>query len=1060
MKELNILHISDAHIQKKNMTEISEIVQKLVADVKKVEEEKKLSIDLVCFTGDLIQRGDEALEGEKQWALATDILITPLLRELGLSDERFVFVPGNHEVDISKIVPRLEKGLIIESLRDINEIMDNFYDSYNGRVSYFYELVKKRLPDVRLRNLGYSYNIEINRLKVGIACVDSAWRSSGKGKIEKGKLYVGAKQIRELYQDISKSDIKICMIHHPVDWLEDCESLEIERELSKFNIVLRGHIHEEDLKQIARMRFTTLYSTAGKLYPLDFMEGRVVEGYNGYSILNVEYDRHKCNVFFRSYFGKNRKEFDTGLNICPNGEESYDMFFESGAFQVQFGVMKGISQFFYNMSERYALIKDIDAKSPKDVKQILVDPVLAYKSEYIKENNNVEEKEINIQNIFESADNILLIGKKETGKTTVLQQIGLKYIDHYEIKGVIPVYLNMKYLPKGTNRVLESTVHFIQTNILNHEAISRDEIINLINTGKMVFLIDNVDSSDHKHTRWLEKFIKEYNNNRYILTIEEEFFQSLDIRQLPDYGASFKEIYIQYMGKSQIRSIVTKWAEGREDDINVNETVNKIDSYFNQINFAKTPFNIAILMVIWDESSGYVPSNEGIIMENYMEVILEKLSPEESLRSTYAFRIKQNFLSFVAYKMYLKKEFFLEKEEFDEIVRFYHQKKGYNLGKSKFDSLFFNKNILSYSGGYVVFSHTSFLEYFLALYARDDKEFLEEITKKGTRIRFRNEICFYAGLSQDCTELLDIFSEDIISKIIEHMDLINSLNDMHIISEFKIDKDQFIAEITKNRPTQEELDNAHDQIYQHKGNILIEIDGSETDIDGTDDSTEDFYSLLLIYGSIIKNTELLDNKYKVEHLEYYMFGMNMLYALMINEVKGIKEDLKFNEISDEDKAYLNISTEEEFEKAKDQTIDFSKIILPIGMQNLILENVGTPKLEAAINELIKCREDKSFEKFMLTFLKCDLNIVRLNDLLKNYIKKEKSKDILKLVLMKLTFYYRSRFFGNDIQTDKALVDLITETSMKINPRKHQNIYNSNKSKVAQSIKFELDKKNN
>ena len=378
--------------------------------------------------------------------------------------------------------------------------------------------------------------------------------------------------------------------------------------------------------------------------------------------------------------------------------------------------------------------------------------------------------------------------------------------------------------------------------------------------------------------------------------------------------------------------------------------------------------------------------------------------------------------------------------------------------------MFFNKNILSYLGGYVVFSHTSFFEYFLALYARDNKEFLEEITRKGTRIRFKNEICFYAGLSQDCTELLDNFSEDVISIIIEHMDLINDLNNMQIITEFKLDKDQFIAEIIKNRPTQEELDNAHDQIYQHKENILAEIDKPETDVDSIDgnidNSTEDFYSLLQMYGSIIKNTELLDNKYKVEHLEYYMFGMNMLYALMINEVKGIKEDLRFNEISDEERAYLKINTEEEFEKVKDQAIDFSKIILPIALQNLILENVGTPKLEAAINELIKRREDKSFEKFMLTFLKCDLNTVRLRDLLKNYIKREKSKDILKLVLMKLTFYYRSRFFGNDIQTDKALLDLITETSMKINPQKHQNFYNFIKSTVAQGIKSELDKKNN
>ena len=268
------------------------------------------------------------------------------------------------------------------------------------------------------------------------------------------------------------------------------------------------------------------------------------------------------------------------------------------------------------------------------------------------------------------------MGKKETGKTTVLQQIGLRYINEYEIRGIVPIHINMKYLPKSKDRLIDSTIQFIQRNILDYEAISKHEITDLISLGKMVFLIDNVKTSDSNHTKWIKKFIETYSNNRFILTIEEEFFQSLDVKQIPDYGTTFKEIYIQYMGKSQIRAMVTKWAKGREDMIDITETVNKIDSYCNQINFAKTPFNIAVFMVIWDEDSNFVPSNEGIVMENYLEIILEKLSPKEALRSTYAFKLKQNFLSYIAYQMYLKNEYFFTKDEFEKIVKEYHQKKG------------------------------------------------------------------------------------------------------------------------------------------------------------------------------------------------------------------------------------------------------------------------------------------------------------------------------------------------------------------------------------------------
>ena len=505
------------------------------------------------------------------------------------------------------------------------------------------------------------------------------------------------------------------------------------------------------------------------------------------------------------------------------------------------------------------------------------------------------------------------------------------------------------------------------------------------------------------------------------------------------------------MGKAQIREMVTKWASTRTDIIDINDTVNKINSYCNQINFAKTPFNIAIFMVIWDEDNNFVPTNEAIVMENYLEIILEKLSPKESLRSEYGFRLKQNFLSHVAHEMYLKNQYFFKKDEFEDLVKEYHKVKGYKLSDSKFDIIFFDKNILSYSGEYVVFSHTSFLEYFLAQYAYNNKQFLEEITKKGKRINFRNEICFYSGLNQDCTELLDDLSNDIMSIVIDYLDLVDDLNDMQIMVEFKMDKEQLISEVEKNRPSQKELDILSDNSNKYVEEKPTEI--SKRDIEESD--AEDFFVLLQMYGSVIKNAELIDNKYKIEHLEYYMYGMNMLYSMMIKIFDYMRQELKYNELTDNEKAHLEIESEEEFEQMKSQMVDITKMIYPIAIQNMILENVGTPKLEAAINELIKNKQGKSFEIFMLTFLKCDLKIVNLRNTLEEYIKNEKSKDILKIALMKLTFYYRLRFFGNNVRIDKELTELITQIHMKIKPQKYQKFY---KSKIVKEIKNQLDNK--
>lgn len=121
MASLNILHISDSHIQKKDITEIKEIVQKMIDDINKVQKEQNINIDLICFTGDLIQRGDKSIDDEGQWELAMETLVYPLINALNLSLDKFVFVPGNHEVDIRKIIKALENGLQEKSLEKINK---------------------------------------------------------------------------------------------------------------------------------------------------------------------------------------------------------------------------------------------------------------------------------------------------------------------------------------------------------------------------------------------------------------------------------------------------------------------------------------------------------------------------------------------------------------------------------------------------------------------------------------------------------------------------------------------------------------------------------------------------------------------------------------------------------------------------------------------------------------------------------------------------------------------------------------------------------------------------
>lgn len=62
-------------------------------------------------------------------------------------------------------------------------------------------------------------------------------------------------------------------------------------------------------------------------------------------------------------------------------------------------------------------------------------------------------------------------------------------------------------------------------------------------------------------------------------------------------------------------------------------------------------------------------------------------------------------MGYLAYTMCQKDEYFFNIDEFNNVVDKYHDEKGFKKSQSKFDIIFFEKNILCVNGGYVYFSN-------------------------------------------------------------------------------------------------------------------------------------------------------------------------------------------------------------------------------------------------------------------------------------------------------------------------------------------------------------------
>lgn len=108
---LNIIHISDTHISSNLRHDLNRITSALIKDIKDLLNEEELRSTIVCFTGDLIQRGDYGYSCENQYDLALYNFILPILEELSIKLSNFFIVPGNHEIDLTQINKIYDEGL-------------------------------------------------------------------------------------------------------------------------------------------------------------------------------------------------------------------------------------------------------------------------------------------------------------------------------------------------------------------------------------------------------------------------------------------------------------------------------------------------------------------------------------------------------------------------------------------------------------------------------------------------------------------------------------------------------------------------------------------------------------------------------------------------------------------------------------------------------------------------------------------------------------------------------------------------------------------------------------
>ncbi len=713
MSKINILHLSDLHWSSNANTDICIVRDALLRDIERLELSGQKA-DIVIFSGDLVFSGTNP----KDFSKAYDILLGPVLKKIGLTNERLFVCPGNHDIDRDAITDYIETGL--KANLKSNEVCNDFFDRLKGgdgtRKAAFERLknytnwwrltVLKKPP-----NVYSSLSLQVDKLqlggeKVGIATFNSAWRCTGKADgVDRNALVVGERNLDEAAKLISDCDIRVAIFHHPTDWLADFDqSAILGRLYSEFDLLVHGHVH----KTLPEQRYTTsgtaLISQAGCLY-------NSREYPNSYQLVSLDLDQSSCTFFLRTYFDNPRREFDAALNVSEEGKFRAD-FFGRKKVDLNEQVRRTLREVGLLIRQRAATHLDIAgvlAGSGADARTTFVCPPLTRRKHIsTAEKETIAEKDpedefVKLEDLLRSQDNLLFISSREGGKTSLANHVAVLTTEGLCDKDRVPFVVDYKSIVKGPHAIQDEFLSYFKA------APNRVDFKRLSSEKSLLIIADNVDLQDLRNEQDLAKAMSEFPGCRWVLFASATSFIGDTSRQA--LRGLVKHFHIRPLPRRAIREMSKRWCQiTGNNDVEAN---NFIIRHVNDNNLPRTGYMVSLLMWAYQKQKKLERINEAYLLSAVIDSLLGKADFTKALRKEFDPTLAELTLQHLALHLGSPQM----NNCLNDVVIFlatFFKRKSLNFNAGEVLNKFLECGILTNQGNNIAFKYKCFQEFFVA----------------------------------------------------------------------------------------------------------------------------------------------------------------------------------------------------------------------------------------------------------------------------------------------------------------------------------------------------------
>ena len=306
---ITIVHLSDFHLNKHTLYDWENYLKDSLVDTIKDKMQNPSHTFLVC-TGDLIDKAGKDFDGVTQALnVFKEKVFDYLLKKTGISLDHFVIIPGNHDINRKEDDEYENIGLCALFNKDgswaVNDYATEIIKGPNRKSSKrvieykeFENTLYQGLKNVETSFLGTTFKYVVDDYKIGIAAYNSSWCAYDDDDYNRG-LFLSEPQYNNSYKQISDYEIKIALMHHPLDWLK-LEKDTIQASFYRdFNVLLTGHVHKGETTFENKI-YGTLLSNIAPCYTNEIRSDSKSFA-NGFTIIEYDYSGKKVTCSYYNY---------------------------------------------------------------------------------------------------------------------------------------------------------------------------------------------------------------------------------------------------------------------------------------------------------------------------------------------------------------------------------------------------------------------------------------------------------------------------------------------------------------------------------------------------------------------------------------------------------------------------------------------------------------------------------------------------------------------------------------------------------------------------------------